>query len=94
MFALFTTRYGEYCTIHPEDFKAVIYHNIFINLDGKHKSSRIFVGGLVEGRNFPRGKKTPIVDIDDCSDIIIVSSDYFLKNKELIEAWAMEKILK
>ena len=60
----------------------------------KDKEGRIFVGGLLEGINFPRGKKTPIIDVDDCSDIIIVSSDYFLKNKELIEAWAMEKILK
>ncbi len=60
----------------------------------KYKEGRIFVGGLLEGINFPRGKKTPIIDVDDCSDIIIVSSDYFLKNKELIEAWAMEKILK
>ena len=72
----------------------MIRYNIFMTLEGKDKSNRIFVGGLVEGRNFPRGKKTPIVDIDDCSDIIIVISDYFLKNKELIEAWAMEKILK
>jgi hypothetical protein len=60
----------------------------------KDKEGRIFVKGLLEGINFPRGKKTPIIDVDDCSDIIIVSSDYFLKNKELIEAWAMEKILK
>jgi|GEM_PF-2455201 len=79
-------------TIH-QDFKAVIYHNT-LNLDRKDKSGRIFIGGLVEGRNFARGKKTPIINVDDCSDIIIVSSDYFLKNKELIEAWAMEKILK
>lgn len=54
----------------------------------KENTGRIFVGGLAEGINFPKGKKTPIIDVDDCNDIIIVSSDYFLQNKGLIEAWA------
>jgi hypothetical protein len=52
------------------------------------KSGRIFVGGLIEGVNYPKGKKTPIIDLDGCNDIIIVSSNYFLENKALLEAWA------
>jgi hypothetical protein len=52
------------------------------------KSGRIFVGGLIEGVNYPKGKKTPIIDLDYCNDIIIVSSNYFLENKALLEAWA------
>ncbi len=63
-------------------------------LKTKDKEGRIFVGGLLEGINFPREKKTPIMDVDGCNDLIIVSSDYFLKNKDVIEAWAMKKILK
>jgi hypothetical protein len=52
------------------------------------KPGRIFVGGLIEGTNYPKGRKTPIIDLDDCNDIIIVSSNYFLANKALLEAWA------
>lgn len=52
------------------------------------KSGRIFVGGLIEGINYPKGKRTPIIDLGDCNDIIIVSSNYFLENKALLEAWA------
>ena len=54
------------------------------------KSGRILVGGLVEGIHFPRGKKSPIIDVDGCSNIIIISSEYFLQNKDFIEAWAMK----
>jgi hypothetical protein len=47
------------------------------------------------GRNkFSKRKKMPIMDVDGCNDLIIVSSNYFLKNKDLIEAWAMKKILR
>jgi hypothetical protein len=52
---------------------------------------RIFVGGLVEGINYPKGKKTPVVDLEGCNEIIIVSSTYFLKNKAMLEAWASGK---
>ena len=52
------------------------------------KPDRIFVGGLIEGINYPKGKKTPIIDLEGCNDIIIVSSNYFLQNKAMLEAWA------
>lgn len=52
---------------------------------------RIFIGGLVEGINYPKGKKSPIIDIEGCNEIIIVDSNYFLQNKELLEAWASKK---
>ena len=51
-------------------------------------NNRVLVGGLIEGINFPKGKKNPIIDVSDCNDIIIVSTDYFLQNKSFIEAWA------
>jgi hypothetical protein len=54
-------------------------------------SGRIFIGGLVEGINYPKGKNSPIVDLRGCNDIIIVDSNYFLKNKALLEAWASKK---
>ena len=54
-------------------------------------TGRIFVGGLVEGINYPKGKKTPIIDLDGCNDIIIVDSNYFLQNKALLETWALKK---
>jgi hypothetical protein len=57
----------------------------------KKPSGRIFIGGLVEGINYPKGKKSPIIDIEGCNEIIIVDSNYFLQNKELLEAWASKK---
>jgi hypothetical protein len=43
----------------------------------KDKEGRIFCRWAAQGINFPR-KKTPIMGVDGCNDIIIVSSDYFL----------------
>lgn len=54
----------------------------------KQPAGRIFIGGLVEGINYPKGKKTPIIDLDGCNDIIIVDTNYFLRNKTLLETWA------
>jgi hypothetical protein len=53
-------------------------------------TGRIFIGGLVEGINYPKGKKTPMFDLTGCKDLIIVDRDYFLKNKALLEAWALK----
>jgi hypothetical protein len=73
--------------------KALLFNNSF--MEGYPKTTgRILVGGLVESVNFPRGKKTPIIDVEGCNEIIIVSSNYFLQNKGLIEAWAQKKILR
>ena len=52
---------------------------------------RNFIGGLVEGINFPKGKNIPFLDLVECNDIIIVDRNYFLENKRLIESWALEK---
>ena len=46
----------------------------------------IFIGGLSEGRNFPKGKR--IFDLEGCKDIIIVDREYFLKKIGLIKSWA------
>jgi hypothetical protein len=54
-------------------------------------SGRIFVGGLIEGINYPKGKKTPIINLEGCNDIIIVDRNYFLQNKGLLETWASER---
>ena len=49
----------------------------------KKTTGRIFIGGLIEGINYPKGKKTPIIDLEGCNDIIIVDLNYFLRNKTL-----------
>ena len=54
-------------------------------------TGRFLSGGLVEGINYPKGKKTPIIDLDGCNDIIIVDSNYFLQNKAFIKTWAYQK---
>jgi hypothetical protein len=56
------------------------------------EAQRIFVGGIVEGVNYPKGrdKNKPIIDLEDCKDIIIVDRKYFLENKGFIYNWAME----
>jgi hypothetical protein len=58
----------------------------------KKPTGRIFVGGLIEGINYPKGKKTPIIDLEGCDNIIIVDSNYFLQNKALLEAWALKTL--
>jgi len=51
-----------------------------------------FIGGLIEGVHFPKGKydHQPFVDLNGCRGIIIVSGKYFLENKSLIELWAID----
>ena len=51
-------------------------------------TSRNFIGGLIEGINYPKGKKSPIINLQGCNDIIIVDRNYFLRNKRLLENWA------
>jgi hypothetical protein len=51
-------------------------------------TGRNFIGGLIEGINYPKGKKSPIINLQDCNDIIIVDRNYFLRNKTLLENWA------
>jgi hypothetical protein len=55
-------------------------------------TGRNFIGGLIEGINYPKGKKSPIINLEGCNNIIIVDSDYFLQNKALLEAWALKKL--
>jgi hypothetical protein len=58
---------------------------------GEKKSlGKNFVGGLIEGINFPKGRSTPLIDLIECNDIILVDRHYFLQNKRLIEAWALQ----
>jgi hypothetical protein len=59
--------------------------------DQKKISERNFIGGIVEGINFPVGRKTPIIDLRDCNDVIIVDREYFLKNIRLIQSWALKE---
>ena len=49
------------------------------------------LGGLIEGINFPKGRSTPLIDLAECNDIILVDRNYFLQNKRLIEAWASQE---
>jgi hypothetical protein len=51
-------------------------------------TGRNFIGGLIDGVNFPRGKKLPVLELLECNDIILVDRKYFLANKNLVEAWA------
>jgi len=55
---------------------------------------RNFVGGLVEGFNYPRGKYNkdkPFIDLNDCTDIIVVDRNYFKENVAFILAWASDE---
>jgi hypothetical protein len=54
-------------------------------------SGRNFIGGLANGINFPRERKKPIIDLTDCTDVIIVDRHYFLNNLAFIQAWALDK---
>jgi hypothetical protein len=45
--------------------------------DQRKGPERNFIGGLVEGINFPVGRKTPLIDLRDCNDVIIVDREYF-----------------
>lgn len=57
-------------------------------------TDNLFVAGLVEGYNFPKGKFGPhrwFIDLEDCRDIIIVDRSFFLKYNGLIHTWAMAR---
>ena len=51
---------------------------------------RNFIGGLVEGINYPRGRSSRFMDLHDCNDIIIVDRKYFIENNGFINWWALE----
>jgi hypothetical protein len=51
---------------------------------------RNFIGGLTEGINYPRGRSSQFMDLQDCNDIIIVDRKYFIENKGFINWWALE----
>lgn len=51
---------------------------------------RVFVGGLEAGKNFPI-RKEPFLGLTECSDLIVVDRQYFLKNEDLIRDWALDK---
>jgi hypothetical protein len=57
----------------------------------KKTGGRNFVGGLIEGINYPEGRNMPLKELLDWNDVIIVDRKYFLKNRKLIEAWASKK---
>lgn len=57
----------------------------------KRKIGRNFVGGLIEGVNYPEGRNIQLKELLDWNDVIIVDRKYFLRNRKLIEAWASEK---
>ncbi|MGH9983409.1 MAG: hypothetical protein ACRD8W_05565 [Nitrososphaeraceae archaeon] len=55
------------------------------------KADNLFVAGLIEGHNYPKGKfdkNNPFIDLDGCKDIIIVDRTFFLENIGLIRSWA------
>lgn len=61
----------------------------------KNVVSRIFIGGIVEGINFPKVKQGNLplfVDTERCNDLIIVDRKYFLENKRLILEWALNSV--
>lgn len=78
-------------TYNTDKLKAYLHDITIMKRKTTSSTGRIFVGGLVEGINYPKGKKTPIIDLDGCSNIIIVDSNYFLQNKTLLEAWALKR---
>jgi hypothetical protein len=52
----------------------------------------IFIGGLVEGRNFPESKEKFrgfFIDAEKCNDLIVADRNYFLENVGLIHSWAL-----
>lgn len=56
--------------------------------------TNIFIGGLVEGINFPKGKFSqdkPFIDLDGCNDIMVVGRKYFIANEKFLYMWALEK---
>ena len=55
----------------------------------KKTTGRNFIGGLIEGINYPEGRNIPLKELLDWNDI--VDRKYFLKNRKLIEAWASKK---
>ena len=57
----------------------------------KKKAGRNFVGGLIEGVNYPEGRNIQLKELLDWNDVIIVDRKYFLRNRKLIESWASEK---
>jgi hypothetical protein len=59
-----------------------------VTKETKKPTGRNFIGGLIEGINYPKGKKSPIINLQGCNDIIIVDRNYFLRNKTLLESWA------
>jgi hypothetical protein len=61
-------------------------------VEGEKKTTgRNFVGGLIEGINYPEGRNILLKELVDWNDVIIVDRKYFLKNRKLIEAWASKK---
>ncbi len=48
---------------------------------------RNYIGGVVEGVNFP--VKSFSIDVDKCNDMIIVDRKYFLSYINLIQEWAL-----
>ncbi|HYA84311.1 MAG TPA: hypothetical protein VEH06_12800 [Candidatus Bathyarchaeia archaeon] len=61
-------------------------------VEGEKKiAGRNFLGGLIEGINYPAGRIIPLKELLDWNDVIIVDRKYFLKNRKLIEAWASKK---
>lgn len=52
-----------------------------------------YVGGLLEGYNFPKGKfgkDKPFIDLEGCKDIIIVDRRHFIDYFGLIYRWALK----
>jgi hypothetical protein len=59
--------------------------------DQRKGPERNFIGGLVGGINLPVGRKTSLIDLRDCNDVIIVDREYFLKNMRLIPGWVSKE---
>lgn len=57
----------------------------------KKSGGRNFIGGLIEGINYPEGSSIPLKEFLDWNDVIIVDRKYFLRNRKLIEAWASRR---
>lgn len=57
----------------PGRLKDVSVILVMAQQDTQKATGRNFIGGLIEGVNFPRGKKFPILELLECNDVILVT---------------------
>jgi hypothetical protein len=53
------------------------------------KTKGVFIGGVIEGQNYPKGKT--FLDATGYHDLIIVDRKYLVDNVGVVLAWAKTK---